>query len=120
MEIVGDVGADVGGQACHQVPRCLRAVGHSRRCAQRIAGEEAADVNLVGSGAFQVVVTIAGIEVPLIAKVVVNAGHPEVVVLGNRQIPSESLYVRVAAAETATWTHLAAACTCSRTAGRGD
>src|ERR1017187_10412584 len=102
MEIVGSVGADVGGQPRHQVPRCLWAVGHGRSCAQRIAGEEAADVNLVDSGADQVVITVARHEVPLIAKIVVKTGNSEVIILGSAHIPYESLNVRaVAAAETA-------------------
>ena len=86
MEIVGRVGADVGGQPRHQVPRHLWAVGHRSRRTQRIAGEEAANVNLVRSGAGQVVVAVAGHEVPLVAEVVVKAGNSKVVVLGKRHI----------------------------------
>src|ERR1019366_2396482 len=60
------------------------------------------DVNLVGRGADQVVITVARHEVPLIAKIVVKTGNSEVIILGSAHIPYESLNVRaVAAAQTA-------------------
>ena len=48
MDVVGDVGTDVGGQPCHEIPRQLTELatgmdGH----AQLIAREETAHVDLV-------------------------------------------------------------------------
>ena len=47
MDVVGRVAGDVGGQARNQIPVLNRIARRGGRRAQRVAGEEAANINLV-------------------------------------------------------------------------
>src|SRR5208282_4071854 len=101
MEIVGDVGADVGSQARGVEPSLLRPIGKRRRCAKGIAREGASDVHLVLCGSMLIEVVVGGVEVPLGAKVVVDAGHAKVSGLRQSNIPDESEFVHSIATRTA-------------------
>src|ERR1700686_78176 len=65
VEVVGSIGRDVGGQAGYEVPRLLGATGNGCGCPELVAREHATDINLGSRRARQLVITIAGIEVPL-------------------------------------------------------
>src|SRR5271157_2387365 len=71
VDVVGGVGADVGGQSGYEVPGQLRSRRLGGGDPQLIAGEKAADINLVQCGDGQFEVAEARHEMPLFAKVVV-------------------------------------------------
>ena len=73
MEIVGCSGSDVCRQARHPIPRQLRAVAERGRGAQRITREEAPNIDLIGGSPIEAIVAVAAKEVPLGAKIVVEA-----------------------------------------------
>ena len=95
MEIVGGVGADVGGQPRRPQKCLLRKTGLRSRGAERVAGEEAADIDLSIGGRLQLVPTIARHEVPLGRKIVVHAPHCELAGRGLGNVGRESLNVRI-------------------------
>src|SRR5580700_591005 len=63
--------------------------GEGLRGTHSVATEETSDVDLVIGGTLQMVIAVAGHEVPLRAKVMVNARHAEVVVQRYGQIGAE-------------------------------
>src|SRR6266851_5226327 len=100
VEIVGQIRRDVGGEPNDQVPRLLRPTGHGSGCAQLVAREESADINLARRGANQLVIAITAVEVPFSSEIMVNASHSEVVALGYKHIGLEALFVDAIAART--------------------
>ena len=101
MEIVCDVGRNVGSQAAYQIPRLLGANGEGRHCAQFVAGEEAADVDLIGGRAEESIETIAGGEMPLWTEVVVDTGHGEIRPVRDGNIALKADYINPIAAAAA-------------------
>src|SRR6266849_3613984 len=101
MEIVCGVGRNVGSQAAYQIPRLLGANGEGRHCAQFVAGEEAADVDLIGGGAEEPIETIAGGEMPLWTEVVVDTGDSEIRPVRDGNIPLKADYINPIAAAAA-------------------
>ena len=86
VEGIGGVGADVGGQSEYVVPRQLRSHRPGSWDSQRIAGEKAPNIHLVSGGDGQFKVSAARREVPLIAKVVIDAENFEVAGLWQGQV----------------------------------
>ena len=77
MKVVGGVGGDIGGQPRNQIPVLKRIAGRGSRRAHRVAGEEATDINLGIRCQLHVVITLAGHEMPLDRKIVVDARNGE-------------------------------------------
>ncbi len=80
VEVVGETRGDVGSESCH-ASTTAAADGWRRklRYTQFVAGEEPSDVYLAGRSLRQLVIAIAGHEVPLIAEVVVEPADEEVI-----------------------------------------
>src|SRR5882762_11534631 len=95
-EIVGQIRADVGGETRYEIPGYLRAfrrgLGHAEG-----ATEQSADVILIIGKTLQMVITVAGHEMPLRTKVVVEADDAKIVVLRQLQAGQIALSVEAVA-----------------------
>jgi hypothetical protein len=86
VEVVGKSGADVGGYTDDHVPRVLGAIVDRGGNTHFVAGEDSADIYLVGGELIQLEVTVAPHNVPLLAEVMINAGNVEVAALRSQQV----------------------------------
>ena len=77
---------DIGGEPGDKVPGLLRTAGDGGRGAQFVACEESTDIDLAGRSLGQLVIAVAGHPVPLVAEVMVDAGHKKVVLLGELRL----------------------------------
>src|SRR5579863_5649710 len=68
-------------------------LGYGSRDAQRVAGKEAADINLIIIVRGQLVPTVSGHEVPLSPEIVVQASHGEVTRRGQTNVACETQLV---------------------------
>src|ERR1700726_901079 len=73
MEVIGDIVGYIRHETACQVPWHLWAGSRRRGCPQRVPRQKPSDVHLIRGGSLHVVVAVAGVEVPLGAKVVVKA-----------------------------------------------
>ena len=78
MKVVGRVVGNVGGQARNQVPVLNRIAPCRGRHAQLIAGEKAANVDLVGPGEIDLVIAITRHEMLFGREIMVDAAHRKV------------------------------------------
>src|SRR5439155_4252926 len=110
VEVVGDIGADVGGQAGNVIPRLLGTLGKCSRLAQGIAWEETTDVNLTGGSTLQLIIAIAAVEMPLRTEVMVQPNHSKVGSIGKRHVGLESLFVDTVTTRRASKSPAASSC----------
>src|SRR5215471_12628795 len=98
MEIVGNVVGDVCRQAGCQIPRRLWTTRYRRGDALGVPGEKTADVDLVVGVTAHVVVAVGGVEMPLGAKIVVQASYGKVVGPPHRHVVFELQHIQAVAA----------------------
>src|SRR5580704_7846649 len=94
MDVVGRVACDVGGQASNKVPVLHRIARYGGRRSQRVAGEKAADVDLLGPGKLDLVIAIAGHEMVLRTEIVVETRHVKIARNGRIQRARKSQDIR--------------------------
>ena len=82
MDVVGDVGGNIGGQICRQEPGNLRPRGQRGGCA-------ASDGVLTVGRADQFEIAVAAVEVPPGSEVMIHASDTEVAGLRNGHVPGE-------------------------------
>ncbi len=86
MEIVGEGGTDVGGEADHDKPGLLRPGRHGLGNAKGVARKDTTDIDLVVRKVGEAVIAVARHQVPLCAKVVIQAGSEEVAALWEQDV----------------------------------
>ena len=93
VEVVGEARGDIRRETCDVIPGLLRTAGDGSCLAQFVAGEESTDVNLACRSLCQLVIAIAGHEVPPVAEVVVEPADEEVILCWEVQVACEFVLV---------------------------
>src|SRR5262249_4927996 len=93
MKIIGHIGIHIRGQPGHVVPGNLWATRQRGWHAQLISLEKSANINLAVRCTSQTVVAIASHKAPLVAKVVIDSEHADVIVLRNAEVRFKALNI---------------------------
>ncbi len=83
MEIIGEIGGDVGGQPGHEIPRLAWNGGKHLWNATDVTRKDPPDINLPQETRILSIVAVAACPVQTRAERVIHANYPEVIIDGE-------------------------------------